>query len=118
MTKYRINFNGHIYEMEIEKILDKPDAKVPMENIQIIPPVIQKEKKIPGDGWVLCSMPGQIIKILCKVGDVVHTGQVLMILEAMKMENEVQANRDGIVKSIAVEEGQTAASGDILVEIR
>ncbi len=62
-------------------------------------------------------MPGKILKILVKEGDQVKTGQGLLVLEAMKMENEIPAPKDGIVKKILVKEGDTVNTGDPLIEI-
>lgn len=117
MNKYRIHFNGQIYEMEIEKIEEQKSRKVPMGNIQVVPPVIHKDRPALKEGVVISAMPGMVMKIMCEVGQMVKSGQVLMIIEAMKMENEITSNRDGIVKKILVEEGRTVSSGDTLVEI-
>jgi biotin carboxyl carrier protein len=68
-------------------------------------------------GSLLTQMPGKIVKINIKVGDAVKSGQTLVILEAMKMENEIKAGMDGIVKLINVEEGQALDSGHLMVEL-
>ena len=60
-------------------------------------------------------MPGSIFKIECKEGQAVKAGDVLIVLEAMKMEIEVSAPADGTVKSIAVAAGQTVNTDDLLV---
>ncbi|MBI4722761.1 MAG: biotin/lipoyl-binding protein [Candidatus Stahlbacteria bacterium] len=66
---------------------------------------------------VTAPMPGLIIQIEVKEGDKVKAGQGLVIVEAMKMQNEIKAQRDGIVKQIAVKKGMTVNSGDMLVVI-
>ncbi|MBP1912912.1 pyruvate/oxaloacetate carboxyltransferase [Thermococcus stetteri] len=70
-----------------------------------------------GEGVVTAPMPGKILRILVKKGEQVKTGQGLLILEAMKMENEIPAPKDGVVKGILVKEGDTVNTGDPLIEI-
>ncbi len=70
-----------------------------------------------GSTTVTAPLPGLILKINVKVGDTVSAGQVLMIMEAMKMENDVEATAAGTVKSIAVKENDNVAEGDVLITI-
>jgi pyruvate carboxylase subunit B len=70
-----------------------------------------------GEGVVTAPMPGKIIRILVKEGEQVKTGQGLLILEAMKMENEIPAPKDGVVKRILVKEGDTVDTGQALIEL-
>ena len=67
-----------------------------------------------GSGAVTVAMPGRVVKLLARAGDAVEKGQALLIVEAMKMENEIPAPIDGIVKEIAVSEGQTVEAGATL----
>ena len=62
-------------------------------------------------------MPGKIVKVLTSEGAVVSEGDTLVILEAMKMENEIKSGIDGVVKSVHVEEGQVLESGYLMIEI-
>ncbi len=66
---------------------------------------------------VKTAMPGLIIEVTVKKGDKVTEGQGLLIIEAMKMQNEIQTPRDGVVKTIRVEKGQTVNTGDTLIII-
>ena len=66
---------------------------------------------------VNAPMPGTINAVKIKVGDSVTKGQVLVVLEAMKMENEIMADSDGTVASVAVSQGQTVNTGDVLVTL-
>ena len=68
-----------------------------------------------GANTVTSPMPGTILSISVKAGDSVKAGQVLMILEAMKMENEIVAPEDGVVASVAVAQGANVNTGDVLV---
>lgn len=69
------------------------------------------------EGALYVNMPGKIVAILVKAGDIVQMGQGLVIVEAMKMENELKAGKSGKVSSIHVEVGATVDSGTLLVEI-
>ena len=62
-------------------------------------------------------MPGNILDVKVKAGDQVHTGQPICILEAMKMENEIPAPKDGTVTSILVSKGSTVETGEVLATI-
>lgn len=70
-----------------------------------------------GDGVVTTGMPGRVVKVLVAEGDAVTAGQGLVILEAMKMENEVRAPRDGVVDRLGVAEGDAVEAGSTLLEI-
>lgn len=74
--------------------------------------------RIPsGDGRVKAPIPGLIAKVLVEGGTQVELGQPLLVLEAMKMENEIRATRPGVISDLRVQPGQTVAMGEVLVEI-
>jgi biotin carboxyl carrier protein len=64
------------------------------------------------------QMPGRVLKIFAKAGETVKKGQSLLVLEAMKMENEIRAERDGQIESIEVSEGQSLESGTLLARLQ
>jgi biotin carboxyl carrier protein len=70
-----------------------------------------------GAGLVKSPMPGRVVKVLVKEGDAVLAGQPLVVVEAMKMENELGAERDGVVKKIFVSPGATVEGGARLLEV-
>jgi acetyl-CoA/propionyl-CoA carboxylase biotin carboxyl carrier protein len=70
-----------------------------------------------GSGDVVAPMQGTIVKILVEVGDTVEAGQSVVVLEAMKMENQIAADRSGTVKEIKVAAGATVGAGDVVVVI-
>ena len=70
-----------------------------------------------GSGAVSVAMPGRVVKVLAQVGEAVEKGQPVMIIEAMKMENEVKARRAGVVQVVHVKEGDSVEGGKILLEI-
>lgn len=69
------------------------------------------------EGAIRTPMPGAVVRVLAKAGDAVHKGQVVIVVEAMKMENELSARRDGHVREIAVAEGQSVEAGRLLLVI-
>lgn len=77
----------------------------------------RKKKVATSEGSVTAIMPGAILRVLVAEGDEVQDGDVLIILEAMKMENEIQAHKAGVVKKIHVEPGDSVENGQALVEI-
>jgi biotin carboxyl carrier protein len=70
-----------------------------------------------GAGALVTQMPGKVVKLLVKAGDTVEKGQTILILEAMKMENEIKAGVSGVVKSLLVQPGQALESGVLMAEI-
>lgn len=132
MRKFMINVNGNSYEVEVEEITEggvapkpvatKPTIVTPAAPVTPTPkatpaPKAEKKEAVVSQGQevVEAPMPGNIWKIVAKEGDTVQAGDVLLILEAMKMENEILAPRDGIVSSINTTEGSTVNTGDKLV---
>ncbi|WP_456365180.1 pyruvate/oxaloacetate carboxyltransferase [Thermococcus sp.] len=78
---------------------------------------VERSSVSVGEGLVTAPMPGKVLRVLVREGDSVRTGQGLLVLEAMKMENEIPSPRDGVVKKIHVKEGDTVNTGDPLIEI-
>ena len=109
MKKYKVNVNGTAYEVEIEEMTGAPAAA----------PVAAAPATPAGAGErVAAPMPGNILSVNVAAGDTVKKGQVLMILEAMKMENEIMAPCDGKVTAVAVTKGAAVESGALLCTIQ
>jgi biotin carboxyl carrier protein len=70
-----------------------------------------------GAGALITQMPGKVVKLMKKEGDKVSLGETVLILEAMKMENEIKSGANGIIKTIYVKEGQALEAGFLMVEI-
>lgn len=70
-----------------------------------------------GGGSLNAIMPGRIVRVLVRDGDEVKKGDSLLVLEAMKMENEIKAPRDGVISEVFVEQGQTVETGAMLIAI-
>ena len=77
----------------------------------------QAGARAAGGAQVTAYMPGRVIKILVEEGQEIQAGQGLVVLEAMKMENEIQAEADGVVQKILVQEGQAVDGGDPMFEL-
>jgi len=115
MKKYKVNVNGTAYEVEIEDITGAAPVAAPAA----APVAAPAPAAAPAGGEPITSpMPGNILAVNVAAGDTVKKGQVLMILEAMKMENEIMCPRDGKVVSVAVNKGATVESGTLLCTIQ
>ncbi len=114
MRKFIVNVNGSSYEVEVEEIAagSAPVAKPAAPAAPVAPAAPAAAKG--GQEEVTCPMPGNIWEVKCKAGDVVKSGDVLLVLEAMKMENEIMAPRDCKVVAVNVQKGAAVNSGDVL----
>ena len=142
MRKFIITVNGKSYEVEVEELSAQTGSAVvqptPVVTVaQTSQPAAQpapqaaaapKQEKAPeqkpaqsipsGAELVKAPMPGTILDVKVNVGDEVKRGQVLLILEAMKMENEIMAPRDGKVVAIQVSKGASVNTDDVLVALQ
>lgn len=115
MKKYRVTVNGVPYEVELEELTGATPAPAPAPAATPAPP----PPPAPAGGEQVSSpMPGTILAVNVAVGDTVKRGQVLMILEAMKMENEIMCPRDGRVTAIQTTKGAAVESGTPLCTIQ
>ncbi len=121
MKKFKINVNGKTYEVEVEEI----GGAAPAATTPAVPaaPAASAAPKtapasVPGGAEVVSApMPGKIMSIKVTVGQQVKDGDLILILEAMKMENEIFCGTAGTVKEIRVSEGAAVNPGDALVII-
>jgi biotin carboxyl carrier protein len=72
----------------------------------------------PGDGAIVAIMPGKVTRVLVEEGQEVEDGEAVCVLEAMKMENELRADRDGVVAAVHVSPGDDVEKDQVLVELR
>ena len=117
MKKYKVNVNGTSYEIEIE-LMSETEASSAKAAAPAQAPV-QSAPVAAGEGEkVSAPMPGTILDVKVNVGDTVKKGQVLFILEAMKMENEIMSGVDGQITSVGVTKGASVQTGDMLCTIK
>jgi glutaconyl-CoA decarboxylase len=133
MKMYKVKVNGKIYIVEIEEITGEvpqlnpeaaPAAEPAMNPTPQIQPISMEPTAppVPPDPTpdvtvVTCPMPGSIMEIQVSVGARVKEGDVLLILEAMKMENEIMAPKGGVISRIPVTVGESVETGDTLIVI-
>jgi len=127
MKKFNITVNGKAYEVEVEEIGGVPQAPrapraaapaAPAPSAPAPAPAAPAAPAAPvagGGTSVESPMPGTVLDIKVSAGDTVKNGDVLLILEAMKMENEITATGDGKVTSVNVAKGASVNAGDVLV---
>ena len=126
MSKYRITFEGKTYEMDVELVggngAVQPALKAELKPTVTAPapasPAVSAKPAAVSSGSVIAPMPGTILKVLKSTGDQVKAGDVVLILEAMKMENEITAPVDGTVESLNLTAGSTVAGGALLFEVK
>jgi biotin carboxyl carrier protein len=124
--------NGEVYVVKIKDIKDlsKVTATTPATSVAKSPPFVASPaaasasspaRKAPGNtglsGGVDAPMPGQIIDVFVSEGDKVLSGQKVLVLEAMKLENTLTANRDGVVTKILVKDGDIVSQNQTLLVI-
>jgi glutaconyl-CoA/methylmalonyl-CoA decarboxylase subunit gamma len=145
MRKFRVTVNGQAYDVVVEEYgeaaampapavsvrptqyvsapkapaapLVSPPVSPPPAAARPAPPPKPVSQPVVGGTAVSAPMPGVILNVLVSAGQAVKAGEVLLILEAMKMENEVTSPATGTVKEIAVSKGSNVNTGDLMVVI-
>lgn len=125
MKNYRITVNGTSYDVSVEELSGgAAPVAAPVAAAPVAAPAPAAAPAAPapaaggaGSVKVSSAMPGKILAVKANVGDSVKKGQVILILEAMKMENEVVAPEDGTIASIDVTVGASVESGDTLATL-
>ncbi len=130
--KYKVTLNGKTYEVEVEKgkaiLLDEYEAlaPAPVQSAAAAPAAPASPAAAPAPAapvnlaageTIAAPMPGNILRVDVKQGDTVKEGQILVILEAMKMENEIVAPKDGTVAQVVTSKGAVVDTGSPLVII-
>ena len=116
-NKANVTVNGKTYEVELDRptkpAVTKPVARPAAASTAAPAP----RPAAAGGAGIKAPLPGVILDIKVKVGDAVAKGQTIAILEAMKMENNINADREGTVVSINVEKGQSIAEGTDIITL-
>ncbi|MBO4870094.1 MAG: biotin/lipoyl-binding protein [Clostridia bacterium] len=115
MKKYKVIVNGVEYEVEIELVADDGKAASPSPAPAQAAPAPAAAPS--GGDTVKAPLAGTVTTVNVKAGDAVKKGQILMILESMKMENEIICPHDGTVSSVPVNAGASVEAGDALCAI-
>lgn len=131
MKTFRIVLNGSEYKAAVEELAEESvfhssQTKAAPAAIQSLrqhtattaqpkPAAAAKAASAAGGGTIVAPMPGTVLNVTVNTGDKVSRGQTLLVLEAMKMENEIMAPADGVVQSLNVTKGVSVNAGDVLV---
>lgn len=117
MKNLKITVNGTVYDVQVEEV----DGTAAPSAVSVAQPLASKaavpapKAAATGGEPITSPMPGTIISVNVKAGQAVKKGDVLVVLEAMKMENEIKAAKDGKVVSVAVNKGESVDTGTVLV---
>lgn len=131
MKKYYVTVNGNRYEVEVEEVKGAFEERTESQTTNVSTSAIEKSepvkeapasktapKSAPKDGeQINCPMPGTIVSVNIKEGDSIKKGELLFVLEAMKMENEIVSPLDGTILSINVSKGDSVNTDDLLAVI-
>ena len=116
MKKYRVNVNGTQYDITLEVLEGEAAAAAP-KAAPAAAPAAPAAKAPAGAQAINAPMPGTILAVNVKPGQAVKRGDVLVVLEAMKMENEIMSPCDGTVTSVNVSKGAAVETGAVLCVI-
>ena len=127
MKKYNVTVNGTVYEVEIEEVASFSETNNAVSAPKSAPAVkaapaakTEAPKSAPaaaGSTVIKAPMAGTIVGVNCSVGQSVKKGDVVAILEAMKMENEIFSPADGVVASVNVSKGASVSAEDVILTL-
>lgn len=117
MKIYKVKVNGKVYEVELESVSEKAgNIQAPAQPQAAPAAPVQQAAPSNGEGYELkAPMAGTILDVRVSVGQSVNAGDIVCILEAMKLENEVVSDKAGVVKQVAVSKGDSVQNGQLIV---
>lgn len=122
MKNYTITVNGNVYDVTVEEgastgAVSAPAAPKAAPKAAAAPAAKPAATGTAGSVKINAPMPGKIVDVKVKVGDAVKKGQTVLVLEAMKMENEICAPQDGTVATVECSVGDSVETGKVLVSM-
>ena len=117
MKNYTITVNGKVYEVTVEEREPGAVQQKSVQQTEMTKQVVKTKMSDEGAVKVTAPMPGKILSIQTAEGRRVKRGEPLVILEAMKMENEIVAPEDGVVASVHISTGDVVEAGDVLLSL-
>jgi glutaconyl-CoA/methylmalonyl-CoA decarboxylase subunit gamma len=117
LRKFKIKIDGKLFEAEVEEIGGSTPAAAPVAPRQATPVAAQPATPPISGNAVIAPMPGKIVTVKVSKGQLVQAGDVVLILEAMKMEQEIKANSSGTVSDILIKDGDTVKKEQALILI-
>lgn len=121
MRRFKITVSGHTYEVDVEEQAEhQSGGRSGHHGGHVRPEQPAAAHKVPSEGAgepILAPLPGTVLDVKVASGETVQSGQVLLVLEAMKMENEIAAPRGGTVTELHAKKGQAVTTGDLLLII-
>jgi len=118
VRKFRIQIDGQWFDVQAEEVFDDGPRAVAKPVGPSTPNQAAATSQVASEGAsILAPLPGTILDVKVLVGQTVSSGEIVIILEAMKMENEIISTTSGEVKQILVEKGQSVAAGDALLTL-
>ena len=124
IKKFKVRVDGKEYSVEVESVEEAKGIEGTTRNMNrplegtpagVKQQVVQREPLVTKEKCVVAPMPGAVVKINCRPGEMVKKGDVIIVLEAMKMENEIHSPMDGLVKEVNVKEGMTVSPDEVMV---
>jgi biotin carboxyl carrier protein len=124
--KYKVTVNGETFEVEVEETTEEAPTTPRVASIEVMRRSVEPRETVQKvvapstvmeKGVVTAPLPGVVSSVHISAGDEIKAGTVLLVLEAMKMENEIYAPADGVVSEVYVEAGQQVGRGHRLVKL-